>query len=455
MKQLLFVLLAIAPAAWAETWTLERAVATALASSPDARIAQARIDAAQAVVTQAQAAWLPQLSFSSRYTQTNSPMVAFGSILNQRAFHFGLDFNHPGRIDDLNATGTLAYNLYSGGRATAMRSAARSGADAAMHDWRATRHRLAAEVVKAALNVRKAREAVTTLERGVEALATAVRVAEARFDAGELLKADLLSLQVQLAQTREALTTTRHGAKLAERAFLFALGIESSAEPVEFADADPDLLSLHEPPSDDFSRRPELVGLQSRLDAAEAMVRAARAGRRPTVNAFANYQYNQGWRLDRHADSWLGGVALELPLFDGGQTTGRIRQAAAELQQVKEMVRQTTLAIGLEVERARLELASATERLAVSARAVEQAEESASLSRARFQQEALLSSDLLGVESRLLEAKLRHVVASADERIAIVELRRAVGLEPLTTADSSVPLPPHARSSSGASAVQH
>ena len=47
--------------ATAEPWTLDRAVATALEHSPDARIARARIDAAQAMVTQAQAAWMPQL----------------------------------------------------------------------------------------------------------------------------------------------------------------------------------------------------------------------------------------------------------------------------------------------------------------------------------------------------------------------------------------------------------
>ena len=95
------------------------------------------------------------------------------------------------------------------------------------------------------------------------------------------------------------------------------------------------------------------------------------------------------------------------------------------------MLRKATLGIGLEVEQARLAHADAAERLAVSARAVEQAEESASLSRARFEKEALLTADLIGVESRLLEARLRRMVASADERLAVVELRRALGLTPL------------------------
>jgi outer membrane protein TolC len=174
-----------------------------------------------------------------------------------------------------------------------------------------------------------------------------------------------------------------------------------------------------------------LLGLQARVRAAEAMVDAARGARRPNVNAFASYQYDQGWQTDRHGDSWLAGVSVDVNVFDGGQTSGKIRQSNAELAQVREMLRKATLGIGLEVEQARLAHASATERLAVSAEAVAQAEESAKLSRARFEKEALLTADLVGVESRLLEARLRHTIAAADERIALVDLRRALGLTPL------------------------
>jgi outer membrane protein len=415
----------------AEPWTLDRAVATALENSPDARVARARVDGAQAFVDQAGAAWLPQVSVSGRYTDTNSPMMAFGSILNQRAFNFGLDFNQPGRIDNLNATGTVAYNIYSGGRATAGRNAARAGAEAAGHDLRTASQQLTTEVVKAVLNLRKAREAVTAVAGGVHAYEAAVTAAQARFDAGQLLKADLLSLEVQLAQTRENLSSARHGAALAGLAFQFVLGLEPAATPVELAEDDPALSRLTPPDTRDFSRRPELLGLEARVRAAGAMVETARGARRPTVNAFASYQYDQGWKTDRHGDSWLAGLSVDVNLFDGGQTTGKIRQGNAEFTQVKEMLRKATLGIALEVEQARLAHADAAERLAVSGRAVEQAEESARLSRARFEKEALLTADLIGVESRLLEAKLRRAIAAADERLALVELRRALGLEPL------------------------
>lgn len=426
----------------AEPWTVDRAVAVALEHSPDARAARARIDAAEALVAQAQAAWRPQVSVSGRYTGTNSPMMAFGSILNQRAFDFSLDFNHPGNVDDANATGQIAYNIYSGGRATAGRSAARAGAEAASLDWRAARQQLAAEVVKALLDLRKAREAVTAVEGGVRAYAAAVSAAQARYDAGQLLKSDLLSLEVKLAETRESLASARHGAALAARAFEFVLGLDPSGDDVTLADNDPALAVLTAPDSRDTSRRPELVAMQARVRAAEAMVDAARAGHRPTVNAFASYQYDRGWKLDRHADSWLAGVSVDLALFDGGQTSGKVRQAAAELTQAKAMLRKLTLGLGLEVEQARLAHADAVERVAVTGQAVAQAEESAALTRARFDKQAVLTADLIGVESRLLEARLRRTVALADERLALVELRRALGLDPVELGTTAANPPP-------------
>jgi outer membrane protein TolC len=415
----------------ADPWTLDHALATALKNSPDSRIARERIDGAQAMIQQARAAWYPQLSLQGRYTDTNSPMMAFGSILNERAFSFALDFNHPGQIDDLNASGTVAYNLYSGGRASEGLTAAKAGALAAGQDLIAAQQQLSVEVVKAWLNIGKAREAVKAVDAGVKAYAAAVSVARARFEAGQMLKADLLSLEVQLAQTEETRAAVKHGAALAERAFLFVLGLDPSEGTVELDANDPALAHLEAPATNDFSQRPELVGLRQRVRAAQAMVRVARGARRPNVNAFASYQYDQGWELNRHADSWLAGVAVDLNVFDGGATSGKIRQANAELAQVKEMLRKATLGFGLEVEQARLAHEEAVERLAVTAKVIDQAEESAALSRARFAKGALLTADLIGVESRLIEARMRRVVAAADERLALAEWRCALGL-PIT-----------------------
>lgn len=416
----------------AEPWTLDRAVAAALADSPDARVAALRAEAAAAAYDEAASRGLPHLSLQSGYTRTNSPMMAFGSILNQRAFDFGLDFNRPGEIDNFNATAAVALNLYNGGQVRAGKRAAESGHAAATQDEIAARRDLVAAVVRSYLNILKASEALTAVDAGARAYEAAVSEAQARFDAGQLLKAELLSLRAQLAQTQEQRLQARHQQALAERAFLFALGRPASGEPVEIAGADPALDGLAPPVSLDYASRPELQAWSDRERAAEAQLMAARGGRRPSVNAFASYQVDKGWETGEHGDAWTGGVAVNLDVFDGGIVSARIRIAETQLSELREYKRKADLGIGLEVEEARLALDEARERIAVTRIMLEHAEESAALSRARFDEGGLLAAELIGVEGRLIEARVRSAVARADERLAVAELRRAVGIEILS-----------------------
>ena len=423
--------LAAAALAPAQVWTAEEAVATALRQHPDVTAARHRIEACRAMLQQVDSAWQPQVILSGHYIQSANALTGFVFTMNQRNFGYASNpdrYNRPGWVDDLNLTGKVVYNLYAGGAPTAQRTAAGAGARAAEEDLRSVQQQLAAEVIKALLHLRKAREGVSALEAGLRAQDASVGNARLRFEAGQVLKADLLSLEVQLARTREALSSARHAAALAARAFTFALGSEPSPEPVEVAPEDPALANLAPPATADFSGRPELAALEERQRMAEALITVARAGNRPTVNAFVAGQFDQGWRFGRHAESVEGGVSLNLHVFDGGRTAGKVRQAQAELAQVREQLRKARLGIGLEVEQARLAHADAVERLQVTAAAVLQAEESAALSRARFEQGVLLAAELIGTESRLTEVRLGRVLATADERLALVQLRRALGL---------------------------
>lgn len=415
-------------AAWGQPeWTLDRAMRTALENSPDAMAARERYLGAEAMLVEAKSYGAPQLSLESSYTRTNSPMMAFGSILNQRAFDFGMDFNRPGDVDNLNATATIGMNLYAGGKVRSGRRAAEAGMNAARLDEASERQKLLATVVDSYLNIRKTREAVRAVESGVKAFEAAVSNAQARRDAGQMLEADLLSLEVQLAQTRENLSQATNYQALAERAFLFALGLEADAGPVKIAAEDPGLDRLVEPDQLDFSDRPELRALRERESAAAAMVDVARAGNRPSVNGFASYQWDKGWETGESGDAWLGGIAVNLNVFDGGTTKAKVRQAEAQLAELRENIRKAELGMGLEVEQARLALELARERVAVTELSLSQAEESARLTRARFEAGGVLTAELIGVEGRLMEARMRRAVALADEHIAIVALRRAVG----------------------------
>jgi outer membrane protein TolC len=86
------------------------------------------------------------------------------------------------------------------------------------------------------------------------------------------------------------------------------------------------------------------------------------------------------------------------------------------------------LAFNLEREQAALTLNQEEERLKVTGKMVESATESARLARLRFKEGVLLSSELINTENRLTDARLSHALATSSRKIAIADLRRAVGL---------------------------
>jgi outer membrane protein len=410
----------------AEPWTLERALKQALAANPDARLAQQRIVAAQAGLDQANSAFWPRVQFQSSYTGSDNPMLAFGSILNQRAYSSSLNFNDVPSVDDFNARGLLTVPLYAGGKNTATRKAATANTEATRQDNAAVQNALGFEVSRAFCTVLKTRQFIRAAEAAVGAFEANLATAKKRLEGGSLLKTDVLDLQVRLAQAREDLVRARNSNALAVRALRNLLGIEDG----EFVVADT-IPTLTAPDSGDFSGRPELAAARQREQAAQQQARAAKGGYLPRVNAFGSLDYDYGWKYEHGGGSYTAGAMLQWDLWDGRFTRAKVQEATANLESAREEQRKLRLALDLEVEQARLDLRAANERLSVTEQVVAQAEESASLTRARFEQELALAKDLTDAETALVAARVRRAEAEADRQIATAALRKALALPQL------------------------
>lgn len=407
----------------AQPWTLERALGQALAHNPDIKLAQHRITAAQAEVDQANAAFWPKVQFQSSYLRTDNPMMTFGSILNQRAYSSSLNFNDVPDVDNLNARGVVTMPLYAGGRSRAAREAAKANAEAAEQDDAAVRNALGFEVARSFYTVLKTREFIRAAAAAVSSFQTNVAIANQRLEAGTLLRTDSLDLEVRLAQAREELVHARNANALANRSLRNLLGLEDGD--LEIVD---NASNAAAPDSRDFSGRAELAAARQRERAADQQSRAARAGYLPRISAFGSLDYDYGWKFESGAGSYTAGALFQWDIWDGHLTRAKARQARAALESAREEQRKVRLALALEVERARLQLRAASERLAVTHQAVSLAFESASLTQARFQQGAALSTQLMDAETALLSARVRRAEAEADQHIAVAALRKAVGL---------------------------
>ena len=155
-------------------------------------------------------------------------MLAFGSILNQRAYSSSLNFNDVPGVDDLNARGLLTVPLYAGGkerrRAQGGHREHRSRPAGQCRRPERPRLRGVARLLHGAQDA-----AVHPSRRGGGQVLTrpTLAIAKKRLEGGSLLKTDVLDIEVRLAQAREDLVRARNANALAVRALRNLLGIES------------------------------------------------------------------------------------------------------------------------------------------------------------------------------------------------------------------------------------
>lgn len=408
-----------------DVWTGPDAVRFALKNNPDAQIALKRIASSAAAIKEANAAFYPQLGVQAGYSRTDNPMYSFGNILNQGVFTNSIDFNDPGETDDLQFVLQLTYRIYNGGRSQAGVDAANAQKEAAMLQEEAVKRSLGFAVVNSFFNIVQAGENVSARQAAVQAIDASIQVARARFEEGDMLKQELLNLEVQQSLAGEDLIQAQHGLALSKQSLLNVLGLTGNQ--VEINLAHTPLQPVPNQP--DFKDRSEIKAMQFLIQARQAGLRQAKSGYYPTADAFGSYQVDKGFEMGSGSgDSWMGGIRVNMTLFDGKQTDARVQRANIALAQAKDELRKMELAYGLEIRQAVLNLDQTEKRCRVTKKMVTSAQESARLFRERFKVGLVLSSELIDTENRLTEAQVRNAMANAEHRIAVANLRRACGL---------------------------
>lgn len=405
--------------------TVQDAVAFALQENPDNAIAKHRIAQAQASATMVNASDYPLINLSAEYAQTNNPMYSFGNILNQGAFDDTIDFNNPGRTDNLQLKAAINYRLYNGGQDSAAKESAQANVDTMKSHLVGVHQQLSFEVVKTFHAAVQSGKMVNVRKQALDSFSAALSVGKARYDAGDLLKQDLLNLELQQSTASEDLILSRHNLELTKRSLLNLLGLKEGTLVLNESDSSTQVA----PENLTYENRSELTTLKRMKDAAIANLDKAHGYKRPKVDTFASYQFDNGWELDGNGDSWMAGVRVNYNLYDGNQGSSKIAVARIQLQELESRITKTELALSLDIQQGELNYQQAKERLSVTEKMVSVAEEATRIARVRFKEGVILSSDLIDYETRLSDAKARYLNADATYQVAIANLRRASGLD--------------------------
>jgi outer membrane protein TolC len=247
-----------------------------------------------------------------------------------------------------------------------------------------------------------------------------------RESSGELIRSERLNLEVELASRQQDRLSQQHESEMMRIRMAYLLGLPAG-ESIELADEDASFEKITYPNPPGIETRPELLAAEALAQAATEQVRSARSGRLPKMDAYASWQADKGWRREGSGTSWTAGLSLRMDIFDGWATRSRIGAAMAKERAAAERVRKTRLHLQMELEQAMRIHELAKGQKAVAVKQVEQSREVARLSRNQFAEGTLLSTELIGVESRLVEAEAQLALATSREWISLARLRRVSG----------------------------
>jgi outer membrane protein TolC len=411
--------------------TLDDAMARARTGTPGARVLAASVAAADARVTQARSGFFPRIDVTQSTQRGNQPVYVFSTLLSQRRFtaaNFDVQrLNHPAPETNVRTAIGISQAVYDAGTT---RLAVRGA------EWRRDLTTLdqSGGTQELAFNAAQAFVRVLQLEAGERARAAAVDAAESdlertrqRREAGLVTDADVLAVEVHLADVQQSHIATSGDLAVARIELAEALGLPLDQAVVLVKPTPPAApLDAGALAREGLNARTERRQAELRIRLAENDRDLARAAFLPRVGVEGAWEFNGSTWTDQRA-GWLVGATVTLNIFNGFADRARVTEARQAESRAAAEREQTERRIEVEIRGAVARVNAARARETAGRAALTQARESQRIIRDRYDVGLATVTDVLRAAEAVLDAEARATAAETDVILEIVALDRAVG----------------------------
>ena len=305
--------------------TLNGLVAKALETSPNLKLAQARLARAQAVTEVANAATLPQLN--GQLDLTRQRYTANGAV-------------PPPLAGSIRESGTAqlsaSWELDFFGKNRAALDAALGSVNAAQADAQAARVLLASQVARTYFQLVRLNEDAGVARRTLAQRQETLKLVQDRVNAGLDTRLELRQSEGGLPEARLQLEVVQEQMALTRNALNALVGGSNSATALvpSAQSAIKSVAVTPVIPADLLGRRADIAAARWRVQASTSDVANAKTQFYPNINlvAFAGFSsIGLGQLLDSGSQQWGVGPALRLPIFDAGRLRANLRGKTADL----------------------------------------------------------------------------------------------------------------------------
>lgn len=405
--------------------SLDQCIAIALDKNPLQRAVAEGVTAAKAVAGQARSSYYPQIDAAGGYSRWERHIFLPEGITQP-----GMS-STVGPTDDWTASLNLRYSLFDSGKRRAELMSALSQQQASEQTVHQIRQDIILNVHRAYYGYLAAQDANRIAQQNLKRANNHLQIAQNRFSAGQIPQAEVLRVKVDVSEANLSLVRTNKMLRVAQAQLNTAMGLPAEM-PVEISGQQ---VTIQEPSEENLYTalqkavylRPELKAALNRISSAKSDVQSAKSEYGPNISARASYgRQDDGFFPDD--DSWLVGLFVELPLFDGFARDNKVRHAKAKLSEQEALVQNLILEIKQQVWNDFAQLKEAYQALQATETIVEEAQESMRLTQERYQVGQSTTNDLLDARTALVRAEGNRAQAGWDYYTALADFQRAAGV---------------------------
>ncbi|HEX6613753.1 MAG TPA: TolC family outer membrane protein [Rhodanobacteraceae bacterium] len=321
-------------------------------SDPVLQQAEAQRRVVSENVSQARAVLLPQINASGSFSDSHGTTVSNQPVNNGSGFEVFATRTHTGgRGFDKQAT--LDQTLFDFGKFEQLR-ASHSQAASGDANYQAAEQDLILRTATAYFNVLTAEDELRFAKANEQALAKQLDQAQQRFNVGLSAITDVDAAKAQHDAAAAAVIQAQNVVFDNREALSQITG-----KPVGELNKLTDNLPLDKPQPDEINAWVDLAlrsnpALQSQRDQVQAFqheIGVARAGHLPTLDAQVSYTDSPRWgspvgtgvpdyAFDSKSHDTVVGLVLQVPIFSGGYTHSRVRQAIAQRDEQADILEQ-------------------------------------------------------------------------------------------------------------------
>jgi outer membrane protein TolC len=449
--------------------SLDDALRSAEAKSPDLEIARATVTRAEGQRSKAFSQFLPQIYGSAGYTRTLKSQfqgLSFGSdsggppacssfipnpdgtnderlTLLESALGCGAGSNPFGSLQNLgfgaanqwNLGLSLQQNVFTGGRVTAQYRAANAGRRSAQIGLTAAKAQLTLDVTQAYYDAQLADQLVNIASATLSQADTTLAQTKLGRQVGNAAEFDLLRAQVTRDNQVPVLIQRRSDRDVAyvrlkqllHLPLTDSLALTTSLDDSTTAPTGTVGALLGQSPDTAAGSRAPVRQATENVTQQKSAVTVAHAERIPSLalaSAFGRVAYPSGvfpsWSDFR--SNWTIGGSLTLPIFTGGNIHGDEQIASAGLQQARAQLQQTRELAELDALNALNKLRSAQAQMDASRGTAQQAARAYQIATVRYKEGISTQTELNDSQIQLQQAEANRATAARDLQVAKMRL---------------------------------